>query len=99
MKAKISRFLVVTLGVSFLGSFAIAPRTTYGQSDDTQARIQAEKEETRKRIQDQKAYLDGYNEGFERAREEERQRLDDEAFNSQQGGCCPSGGGQQQRRR
>ena len=96
MKAKISRFLVVTLGVSILGSFAIAPSSSYGQQteEETRAIIQARKEETRQRIRAQQEYNDGYNRGFERAREEERARLDQEATGGQQGGCCPSGGGQ-----
>lgn len=95
MEARISRFLVVTLGVSILGSFAIAPSSSYGQQteEETLAIIQERKEETRRRIHAQKEYNDGYNRGFERAREEERARLDQEAT-SQQGGCCPSGGGQ-----
>ncbi len=104
MKAKISRFLVVTLGVSILGSFAIAPRATYGQGDDATTAASGPttnlktKEDTKIYIQQKKEETrqrikaqKEYNDAYNRAfeRAREAERVRlDEAGEEDEGGCC-----------
>ena len=91
MKTVFLRFFVVAFAVGALGSLSIAGAAT---EEEQRAEMAAQKERTRQEIQDWQDYNSGYNEGYKKAQDEERKKMDEQAYN-QNSGCC-GGGGQQQ---